>query len=77
MKIISYLKKVIYWLSIIAPLIDGVKNITELVMKGIEDERQSITEARARAKQDLFNDLERANFECSANVKKNRLENDR
>lgn len=77
MKVIGFLKKVIYWLSVVMPVIDGIKNVTALVMKGIEDERQSIIEARARAKQDLFNDLERANFECSANVKKNRLENDR
>lgn len=53
-KFIMSLKKLIYWLTVILPLIDGIKTTVGCVKNGIEQGKADVEAARERANEELF-----------------------
>lgn len=56
-KLIKSLKQIIYWLTVIMPVIDGVKTVCKCVSAGIEAGRADVRRAKDEAEADLFLDV--------------------
>lgn len=59
-KILKILKKLIYWLTLVAPVIDAGKTIVNCVGAGIEQGKKDVANARQQANIDFFVDAHRS-----------------
>lgn len=53
-KILNFLKKLMYWLTVVAPLIDAGKTIVKCVGDGIEQGKSDVQAAKERANIEFF-----------------------
>lgn len=53
-KTLNFLKKLMYWLTVVMPLIDAGRTVVRCVYDGIEQGRKDVEEARSRANEELF-----------------------
>lgn len=49
-------KKIIYWLTLILPVIDGVKTVATAINDGIEKGREDVRREKERVNCELFSD---------------------
>lgn len=54
--LIKILKKIIYWASVIMPVIDGIKTAAQCVETGIQQGKVDVQETKIRNNEIKFND---------------------
>lgn len=57
-----------YWLTVVAPLIDAGKTVVRCVNDGIEQGRKDVAEARKRANEEFFKSAYRPNVSQDIDV---------
>lgn len=60
-KILIILKKLMYWLTVVVPLIDGTRTVVRCINDGIEQGRRDVEEARQRANEEYFKSAHQSN----------------
>lgn len=55
------MKQIIYWLSVVAPIVDGIKTTCKCISAGIEAGKADVQKAKEQAEADSFLDLVNSN----------------